>query len=39
MPRRKSPNIDAQIEGLLTWLFAGLVVFASVLGLFGQLFR
>jgi len=39
MPRRKSPTIETQMEGLLTWLFAGLVVFASVMGLFGQLFH
>jgi hypothetical protein len=39
MPRRKSPVIDAQAENVLTWLFAGLIVFASMLGLLGQLLR
>jgi len=36
VPRHKSLNFDMQMERLLTWLFAGLVVFASGLGLFGQ---
>jgi hypothetical protein len=39
MPRHKSPVIDAQAESVLTWLFAGLIVFASMLGLLGQLLR
>jgi hypothetical protein len=39
MPRQKSPAIDAQAETVLTWLFAGLVVVALMLGLLGTLLR
>jgi hypothetical protein len=39
MPRHKSPAIDAQAETVLTWLFAGLIVVALMLGLLGTLLR
>ena len=37
MPRYRSSNFDRQMDRLLTWLFGGLVLFASGIGLFGQL--
>jgi hypothetical protein len=39
MPRRKSPAIDARAENVLTWLFAGLIVVTSMLGLLSHLLR
>jgi hypothetical protein len=39
MSRRKPPVIDARAEIVLTRLFTGLIAFASMLGLFGQLLR
>jgi hypothetical protein len=35
MPHRKSPTIDRHFESWLTWLFAGLVLGSSLLGLLG----